>query len=66
MLLTVKSIVIGALRTILKGLVKGLKDLEKKHKSNESVVEIGQNTEKSLRDMRRLAVSQNPEKKPIC
>ena len=42
-------IVIGTLGTNTKGLLKGLEDLE--------IIEIGQNTEKSPGDLRRLAVT---------
>ena len=49
-------IVTGALGTITKRFVKGLEDLEI------SIVEIGQNTEKSPGDLRRLPVTQTPVK----
>ena len=57
---------IGALGTVTKGLLKVLKDLEIKRGSgdhpNYNIIEIGQNTEKSPGDLRRLAVSQTPIK----
>ena len=51
--MTVIQIVIGALRTILKGLVKGLENLEMKGQ-----VEIIKTIEKSPGDVRRLSVTQ--------
>ena len=42
-----KVIVIGALGTIPKGLVKGLKELEIGGRANYLIVKIGQNTERS-------------------
>ena len=54
-------IVIGALETIPKGLIKGLGIL-RNQRINYSIIEIGQNTEKGSGDLRRLAVSQNPVK----
>ena len=47
--------VIGSLSTATKGLVQGLKDMEIRGR-----VEIGQYTEKSPGDLRRLAVTQTP------
>ena len=47
-------IVIGALGTITKGLVKGLGELE----MNYTIIKIDQNAEKSLGDLRRLAATQ--------
>ena len=63
MKVTIIPIVIGALGTVTKGLVQGLEDLEKRKSrdySNYSIIEIGKNTEKSPRDLRRLAVTQTP------
>ena len=54
--MTVISIVIGALGTVTKGLVKGIEELE--DPPNDSTVKIGHNTEKSLGDLRRLTVTQ--------
>ena len=57
------AIAIGALGTVTKGLVQGLEDLKKRTSgdhSNYSLVEIGQNTEKSPEDFKRLAVTQTP------
>ena len=55
MKLTVIPIVIGALSTVTKGLVLVLKDLET---TNYRLVDIGQNTKKSLGDLRRLDLTQ--------
>ena len=58
------SIVIGALGTINKRFGTGTGGLGNKWTSGEiqnySIIEIGQNTEKSPGDFRRLAVTQNP------
>ena len=51
--MTLISIVIGALATVNEGLIKGLKNLE-----IIGIIEIGQNTEKSQGDLRRLVVTQ--------
>ena len=55
MKVTIISIVTGALGTVTKGLVQGVEDLEITER-----VEIGQNTEKSPEDLRRLVVTQIP------
>ena len=55
-------IVIGAFGTLTKGLLKGLDDLEVGDHPNYSIIENGQNTEKSPGDLRRLAVTQTPVK----
>ena len=64
MKVTVIPVVIGALGTIQKGLVKGLEDFGKKKTSRDhpdnSNIEIGQNTEKSFGDLRKLTVTQTP------
>ena len=62
---TVIPIVIGALCTVIKGLVStGTEGLGNKRRSgthrNSSNVKISLNTVKSPRDLRRLAVTQNP------
>ena len=58
--------VIGALGTIIKGLLKGLEDLEvfgrDRDYPNDSIAENGQNHETSPGDLRRLAVTQTPVK----
>ena len=62
MKVTVIPVIIGALGTIPKGLVKGLKDLEirtSRDHSDNSIIKISQNTEKSPGDL-RLAVTQTP------
>ena len=62
MKMTVIPILISALSTVPKGLVKGLENLEKNWISgdhpNYNIIKIGQNTEKSPGDLRRLAVTQ--------
>ena len=55
MKITVIPIVIGALGTVSKGLVKGLENKRTSgDNSNYSIAEIGQNTEKSLGDLLSL------------
>ena len=52
-------IVFGALGTIPKGLLKGLKNLtNNEDHPNYSIIKIGQNTGKSPEDLGRLAVTQ--------
>ena len=67
MKVTVIPILIGALGTILKHLIKGTGRLENKRTSGDhpdySIIKTGQNNEKSPRDLRRLAVTQTPSKK---
>ena len=69
MQVTIIPIVIGAFGTVTKGLLKGLEDLEVGGRvdtiQTTAFVENGQNTTKSTGDMRRLAVTQTPEKKNI-
>ena len=63
MKVTVIPVVVGARETILKGLVKGLEDLEiRKVETIQSatIIKIDKNTEMSPGDLKRLAVSQNP------
>ena len=59
-------IVIGTLGTILRGLVRGLKWVGNRRTSrtypNYCIVEVNQNTDKSPRDLRTLAVTQTPVK----
>ena len=66
MKVTIVPIVIGALGTITKELLKSLEDLENWRTGgdypNDSIVEDGQNTETSPGDLRRLAVTQTPVK----
>ena len=58
--MTIIPILIGTLHTETKGLVQGLEDLEITGQCpNYSIVVIGQNTEKSSGDSKRLAVTQN-------
>ena len=56
--------VIGAFATVTKGLLKGLKDLEGGDHPNYYIIDNGQHAEKSPGDLRRLAVTQTPVKKP--
>ena len=60
---------IGAFSTVTKGLLKGLEDLEVWRPSgdhpNNTIIENGQNTEKSPGDLRRLALTQTPVKDSI-
>ena len=58
MKVTVIPIVIGALGRVSKGLIKR----SSKEGTNYSIFEIGQNTEKSPGDLRRLSVIQPPLK----
>ena len=63
MQVTIIPIVIGAFGTVTKGLLKGLEDLEVGgQKTEDSIIENGQNTEKSPGDLRRLAVTHTPGK----
>ena len=65
MKVTIIPIVIGAFVTVTKGLLKGLEDLEAGERvetCHDSIIENGQNTENSPRDLRRLAVAQTPMK----
>ena len=56
---TVIPIVGGALGTVAKGLEKGQEDLEiRVREETIKIIEIGQNTEESPRDLRRLLVTQ--------
>ena len=66
MKVTIIPIVIGTLGTIPRSLVKELEELKKRKSSlghpNYSIVKLGQNTEKSPGNLRRLAVTQTPVK----
>ena len=63
MKVTVEPIVIGTLGTVTKGLVQGLEDLEiTRRVETIQTTTFGQNTEKSLGDLRRLVVTQTPVK----
>ena len=57
-------IVIGALSTDTKGLIRGLEDLEIRGRVETiySIIEISQNTEKSPGDLRRVAVTETSVK----
>ena len=61
---TMILIVIGASGKITKGSLKGLEDMEVGGRNHPkySIIENGQNTEKSLGDSRRFAVAQTPVK----
>ena len=57
MKMTVILIVIGVLKTIPKGLMKELEDLEiRGDHSENNIIRIGQNTEKSFGDLRKFSV----------
>ena len=64
MKVTVIPIVIGALGAVIKGLIKRAGGLGNKRTSgdhpNYCIIEIGQNTEKSPRDLGRLVITQTP------
>ena len=63
MKVTFIQIVIGALGTVTEGLLRGLEDLEiKEREETIQTTEIGQNTEKSPGDLKRLAVNQTSVK----
>ena len=65
MKVTIVSIVIDAFGTVTKGFSKGLEDLEvdgQVEYPNDSIIENGQNTEKSPGDLRRIAVTQSQVK----
>ena len=57
-------IVICALRIISKGLVRGMEEVEIRGRTEtiQTTDKIGHNTEKSLRDLKRLVVTQTPLK----
>ena len=52
MKVTVKPIVVGALGTIFKGLIKGLDELEIRGRAENIQIKIAQSTEKSPGDLR--------------
>ena len=63
MKVTVIPIVIGALCTFTKGLIKGLEDWEIRQAENypdNSIIKIGQNSEKNLGDLMKFVVIQTP------
>ena len=62
MKVTMITNVIGELGTIPKKLVKGLEDLNKEVEAiqDNSIIKIGQNTEESPGDLRRLVITQTP------
>ncbi len=66
MKVTIIPVVIGAFGTVTKGLLKGTGGLGRWRTSgdhpNDSIIENGQNTKKTLGDLRRLAVTQTPVK----
>ena len=66
MKVTIVPIVIGALGTIIKGLLEGLEDLEVGGRvetiQNDSIAKNDQNPETSPGDLRGLAVTQTPAK----
>ena len=57
------SVVIGALGTILKGFVKGIRNQKTSGRHPDySIIKIGQNIEKSLGDLKIFAVTETPVK----
>ena len=65
MKVTIIPIVIGALATVTKGLLKGLEELgwlTSGDHPNNNIIKNGQNTEKGPGDLRRLAVTQTTVK----
>ena len=66
MKLTSIVIIIGALGTVTKGLLKGTGGLVNKRRSgdhpNYCIIKIGQNTEKDPGDLRWIAATQTPVK----
>ena len=66
MQVTMIPIVIGAFGTVTKRITKGTRGLGSWRTSgdhpNDSIIENGQNTEKSPGNLRRLAVTQTPVK----
>ena len=65
MQVTIIPIVIGAFGTVTKRFLKGLEDLDVGGRvENYYIIENGQNTDESPGDLRRLAVTQTPVKKP--
>ena len=66
MKVTIIPVVIGAFGTVTKGLLNRPGRFRSWRPSgdhpNNSIIENGQNTEKSLGDLRRLAVTQTPVK----
>ena len=62
MQVTIIPVIISALGTVTKGLLKRLEDLKVGDHPNYYIIENGQNTEKSLGDLRGLAVTQTPVK----
>ena len=66
MQVTIIRIVIGAFGTVTKRIIKGTGGIEgwgmSGNHPNDSIIENGQNTEKSPGDLRRFAVTQTPVK----
>ena len=66
MRVTIMPIVIGALVTVTKGLLKGLEDLEVRERmktiQTTALLRSALNTQKSPGDLRRRAVTQTPMK----
>ena len=62
--MTIIDIVIGAFGTVPNGLLKGLEDFgvggRVEIHANNCIIENGQNSEKSIWDLGRLAVTQTP------
>ena len=62
MKVSVILVVTGTLGIILKRFLKELVDLESGDHRDYSIIKIGQNSQKSPGDLRRLAVTQTPVK----
>ena len=67
MKVAITPIVIRSLSTVTKGFIRGTGELGNKKTSgdhpNNSIINIGQNTEKSPGELRRLAPTQSPVEK---
>ena len=70
MKVTIAPIVISDFDTVTKGISKGVGGFGSWRTSgdhpNDSIIEDGQNTEKSPGDWRRFAVTQTPVEKPLA
>ena len=58
--MTVIPIIVGTLKTVPKGGLEELVMRKNLNNPDDSIVEIGQNTEKSSGDLRRFTVTQTP------
>ena len=62
MKVSVIPIMNGVFGTVPEGLIRNLKNWESEDHPNYSIVEFGQNTEKSPRDLQKLVATQTPVK----